>query len=209
MTDIKILYDKIYSENLIRDPKQFIDLYEENKYLIEEAETLISNPDYDGLMRITSEYALSLSQYGSSQKAIPYLDKSIQLFKDSSFDDLRKISLYERLVWTRGVENYNLRKYSLAAKDFQYLVYNYPDNDKYRNWLLASKTIKVKKISNNIWFVVFICIVWESLLKKENTNLKLGLFITACFLLVIAIIIEVFSFLVKAKLKNSQRTKII
>ena len=209
MTDIKILYDKIYSENLIRDPKQFIDLYEENKYLLEGAETSKSNPDYDGIMRITSEYALSLSQYGSSRKAIPYLDKSIQLFKDSSFDDLRKISLYEMLVWTRGVENYNLRKYSLAAKDFQYLVYNYPDNDKYRNWLRASKTIKVKKFSNNIWVGVFICIVWESLLKKENTNLKLGLFITACILFVSAIVLEVFSFLVKAKLKNSQKTKII
>ena len=97
----------------------------------------------------------------------------------------------------------------MAAKDFQFLVKNYPDNDKYRNWLRASKTIKVKKISNNIWFGVFICIVWELLLKTENANLKLGLFITACILFVIAIVLEVFSFLVKAKLKNSQKTKII
>src|SRR5665213_4344425 len=133
MTDIKSLYDKIYSDRIQKDPKVFIDIYEENKNLIEGADPSISNPDYDGIMRITAEYALSLSQYGSSRKSIPYLDKAIQLFKNSSQTDLSKPQMFEMLVWARGIENYNQKEYSLASTDFQYLVDNYPDNDKYRN----------------------------------------------------------------------------
>jgi hypothetical protein len=120
MTDIKKLYDKIYSDGIQKDPKIFIDIYEENKNLIEGADKSTSNPDYDGIMRITAEYALSLSQYGSSRKSIPYLDKSIQLFKDSSQTDLTKVHMFEMLVWARGIENYNQKKYSLASTDFQY-----------------------------------------------------------------------------------------
>jgi tetratricopeptide (TPR) repeat protein len=202
MTDIKILYDKIYTENLTHDPKRFINLYDDNKNLIEGADPSTSNPDYDGIMRITSDYALSLSYYGSSRKAIPYLDKSIQLFKDSSVDDLTKVPMYEILVWTRGFENYNQKKYSLAEKDFQYLVDNYPDNDKYRNWLLASKTIKVKRYSNYIWFGVLICVILESLVNKENATLKFNLLIIAAVLFLFAIIIEIFHFIVKAKIKK-------
>ena len=202
MTEIKILYDKIYLEITSRDPKHFIDLYEENKNLIEGADSSTSNPDHDGIMRITSDYALALSQYGSSRKAIPYLDKAIQLFKDSSSKDLTKISLYEMLVWARGVENYNQKKYSLATKDFQYLVDNYPDNDKYRNWLLASKTIKVKKYSNLLWLGVLICLVWETMVNKEDAKLKFSLLIAATVLFVLAIAVEIFNFLVKAKIKK-------
>ena len=94
MTDIKILYDKIYSDRIQKDPRIFINIYEENKNLIEGADPSISNPDYDGIMRITAEYALSLSQYGSSRKSIPYLDKAIQLFKNSSQTDLSRLQMH-------------------------------------------------------------------------------------------------------------------
>jgi hypothetical protein len=203
MTNIKILYDKIYADGIQKPSKVFIDIYEENKNLIEGADSSTSNPDYDGIMRITAEYALSLSYYGSSKKSIPYLDKAIQLFKDRSQTDLTKVQMYEMLVWARGTENYNQKKYSLATKDFQYLVVNYPDNDKYRNWLLASKTIKVKKYSNYLWFGVLILMVWESLVdKEEDANLKYNLLIVAGVLFVIAIGIEIFHWAVKAKIKK-------
>jgi hypothetical protein len=70
MTDIKILYDKIYSDGIQKPPKVFIDIYEENKNLIESADTSTSNPDYDGIMRITGEYGMALSSYGSSKKSL-------------------------------------------------------------------------------------------------------------------------------------------
>jgi len=202
MTEIKILYDKIYSENLIRDPKHFIDLYDENKNLIEGADPSTSNPDYDGIMRITSEYALSLSHYGSSRKAIPYLDKSIQLFKDRSVDDLTKVPMYEMLVWTRGVEHYNNKNYKTASQDFQYLVYTYPDNDKYRNWLLASKTIKAKKYLNYIWGFAFMSFIWYSLATKDgDTNRDYFLMATGVFVL-IGILVEIANSILKSSIKQ-------
>ena len=71
MKDIKSLYDKIYSDKSTKAPKSFIHIYEEHKNLIEGAEQSTSNPAFDSIMRITSDYALSLSQYGSSRKSIP------------------------------------------------------------------------------------------------------------------------------------------
>jgi len=202
MTEIKILYDKIYSENLNRDPKHFIDLYDENKNLIEGADPSTSNPDYDGIMRITSEYALSLSHYGSSRKAIPYLDKSIQLFKDRAVDDLTKVPMYEMLVWTRGVEHYNNKNYKTASQDFQYLVYTYPDNDKYRNWLLASKTIKAKKYLNYIWGFAFMSFIWYSLATKDgDTNRDYFLMATGVFVL-IGILVEIANSILKSSIKQ-------
>jgi len=75
MTDIKSLYDRIYSDKSTKDPKSFIHIYEEHKNLIEGAEQSKSNPDFDSIMRITSDYALSLSQYGSSRNLFHILTK--------------------------------------------------------------------------------------------------------------------------------------
>jgi tetratricopeptide (TPR) repeat protein len=199
MTELKILYDKIYFDNQTRDPKQFIDLYEENKILIESANNSITNPDFDGIMRITSDYPLSLSHYGSSRKAIPYLDKAVQMFKNSSWKDLTRLSMYEMLVWTRGVENYNQNKYSLAAKDFQYLVDTYHDNDKYKKWLLASRTVKIKKYLNFFWFGALACLIFESMVKKEDAKFKEYLLIASIILFGFAIATEIINVIIKSK----------
>ena len=201
MTDIKILYDKIYSDGIQKAPKIFINIYEENKNLIEGADISTSNPDYDGIMRITAEYALSLSQYGSSRKSIPYLDKAIQLF-NASETDLTKIQIYEMLVWARGVENYNQKKYSLVKTDFQYLVDNYPDNDKYKNWLLSSRTIQSKKYVNYLWFAAVICMVWETMVHKEDRQLKDSLLIAAIIFFGTAVCGEITNALVKTSIKK-------
>jgi tetratricopeptide (TPR) repeat protein len=202
MTDIKILYDKIYSDGIQKPPKIFIDIYEENKNLIESADSSTSNPDYDGIMRITAEYALSLSSYGSSKKSIPYLDKAIQLFKDSSQTDLTKVQMYEALVWARGLENYNQKNYSIAAKDFQYLVDNYPDNDKYRNWLLASKTVHTRKYLNYAWAATVVFLVCETMVSKEDGQLKNYFLIATTIFFVIAIIGEIANALIKSRIKK-------
>jgi hypothetical protein len=202
MKDLKTLYDKIYSDGIHKPAKVFIDIYEENKNLIESADSSTSNPDYDGIMRITAEYALSLSSYGSSKKSIPYLDKAIQLFKDSSQTDLTKIQMYEALVWARGFENYNQEKYSLAKLDFQYLVDNYPDNDKYRNWLLASRTVQTRKYVNYLWLALLVTMVWETMVNKDNRQLKDYLLIAGSVLFVLAIIGEISKALIKSRIKN-------
>ena len=202
MTDIKSLYDKIYSDRETKDPKIFIDIYEENKNLIESADNSTSNPDYKGIMRITADYALALSQYGSSRKSIPYLDKAIQLFKNSSLTDLKEVQMFETLVWARGTENYNQEKYSLASTDFQYLADNYPDNDKYRNWLIASKTIKTKKYLNFIWGFAMVGFIWYLMAtndRDQNRNYFLG---AAIVFGLVAVTVEIRNSLLKSRIKK-------
>ena len=202
MTDIKSLYDRIYSDKSTKDPKSFIHIYEEHKNLIEGAEQSKSNPDFDSIMRITSDYALSLSQYGSSRKSIPYLDKAIQLFKNSSLTDLKEVQMFEMLVWTRGVENYNQKNYSLASKDFQYLVDNYPDNDKYRNWLIASKTIKTKKYLNFIWGFAMVGFIWYFMATNDrDSNAHYFLIATIVFVL-LGVTVEIANSLLKSRINK-------
>jgi hypothetical protein len=200
MTEIKSLYDKIYSDIATKEPKIFINIYEENKNLIEGADHSTSNPDYKGIMRITADYALALSQYGSSRKSIPYLDKAIQLFKNSSLTDLKEVQMFEMLVLSRGIENYNQKKYSLASADFQYLVDNYPDNDRYKNWLIASKTIKTKKYLNYIWGFAIMSFVWYSMATNDkDPNRNYFLAATIAFVL-LAVPFEVANLLRKSRI---------
>ena len=202
MTDIKLLYDKIYSDRETKDPKIFINIYEVNKNLIEGADNSTSNPDYKGIMRITADYALALSQYGSSRKSIPYLDKAIQLFKNSSLTDLKEVQMFETLVWARGTENYNQKEYSLASIDFQYLVDNYPDNDKYRNWLIASKTIKTKKYLNFIWGFATVGFIWYLMAINDRDQNRNYFLVAAIVFVLLAVTIEIKNSLLKSRIKK-------
>lgn len=204
MTELKKIYDKIYTEHLGRDPKQLIRFYEQNKDLIEVEDLSLSNPDYNGIMRIMTDYAKALSYYGNSKKALIYLNKSDELFKNStSAKELVDVSVYEDLIWVRGTEYFNQKKYSLAIKDFQYLVDNYPNNDKYRDWLLGLKTTRIKKYTNFIWPLFFVCIIWSSLLDEKNRTLILILLYVGAVLFVLGIGIELFNFLLKKKIKRT------
>ena len=97
MTEIEILYDKIYNHPKRNDDKFFIDFYEENKNLIESSDTSVSESEYDKVLKITSDYALSLYHHGYSKKAATYLDKAIHFFTDCERIDLTNGSLYEKL----------------------------------------------------------------------------------------------------------------
>lgn len=107
-------------------------LYEENRLLIENGNTEPDSQDYNHIIDITSSYALALSRQGNSQKSLQYLDRAIQLMSISTTIDLPGDAVFEELRWTRGYENYNQKNYKQAASDFEYLVAQYPDNDKYK-----------------------------------------------------------------------------
>lgn len=82
------------------------------------------------------------------------------------------------------------------------MVDNFPDNDKYKNWLIASKTIIVKKYSYILLLAVLLCLVLQKMVNNENSKLKFTILITATALFTLAIVIEIFKFVVKAKVKN-------
>lgn len=203
MSAIKDIYNEIYSEHLDLDAVQLILYYEQHTDLIEVENLLPSNPDYDGIMRITADYAKALSYYGDSKKALIYLNKSDKLFKNStSAKELVEIPVYEDLIWIRGMEYYNQRNYNLATKDFRYLVDNYPYNDKYRSWLLGVKTIRIKKYSNFIWPLFFVCIIGIFLLNNRKTSVNFVLLTVSSILFIAGITIDIFDFVMKRKIKR-------
>ena len=138
MTEIEAIYEKFLSEIKSKSPKEYIEFYEVNKDIIESGDTSPGSIDYNNIVSLTAEYALALSYYGSSRKALIYLDKAIKLIENATTGDLSKNNTYEILALTRGHENFNQKNYLEATKNYKYLVENYPDNDKYKKWLSNS-----------------------------------------------------------------------
>lgn len=202
MTDIKSLHDRIYSDTSTKEPKTFINIYEENKDLIEGADYTISNPDYQGIMRITADYALALSHYGSSRKSIPYLNKAIQLYKNSPLTGLKEGTMFEALLLARGIENYNQKKYSLASADFQYLFDNYPDNDRYKNWLIASNTIKTKKYLNFFWGLAIASFVCYLMAANDRAPSSMYFILATIAFVLVAVAFEVANWLRKSRINK-------
>jgi hypothetical protein len=148
---LKEVFDKIYENPDSKDSRVFVSLYEQNKAIIENAD--ITNDEWNRyyVVQLMADYALSLSYVGSISKSLPYFDKVIPLVEARQISEKKKpfdLPLYEKLIWNRATTLHNLKKYDLAAKEFEKLVINFPDNDKYRNWLRGSQAFKLNKISN-------------------------------------------------------------
>ena len=139
------IYDLIYNDNSTKEPKNFIRIVE--PYLLVIGQDY-SNDDYDKYFkstRLLSDYSIQLANNGYLKKALPYIEKSILRFEnDIKLKDKNIIEepMYEALVWNRGMINFNLQKKQKAEIDFLKLVENYPENDKYNNWLKACSDIK-------------------------------------------------------------------
>ncbi|MBK3520056.1 hypothetical protein [Carboxylicivirga marina] len=139
------IYDLIYNDNSIKEPKNFIRIVE--PYLIVIGQDY-SNDEYEKYFkstRLLSDYSIQLVNNGYLKKALPYIEKSILLFEnDIKLKDKNIIEepMYEALVWNRGMINFNLQKKQKAEIDFLKLVENFPENDKYKNWLKACSDTK-------------------------------------------------------------------
>lgn len=203
MTNIETLYHKTYSGDPRHESSYQIDNYESNKDLIKSADPSVSNPDYDGIMRLTADYALVLYKNGKSKKALPYLDKAINLFQNSSIKDLYKVPMYETLLLSRGIVNYNNRKYSIASNDFVWLVTSDPESCKYRNWLLAAKTYKQKRYLNIAWRLALFCLLFHSFIVREHDSLRRLLLWIGIASLGVAVIQEANLYFVKRKVRKT------
>ena len=140
---IEQLYDQMYNDETTKSSDRFINIYESHKG-ITDGLTIEGNAEaHQQLMRLTADYAHHLTMKENYSKALPELDKAIQLFKSyPEFKDrnLFKMEFYETLVFDRAVANYHLKRFSEATKSLKELVAEFPDNDKYKNWLSGAQT---------------------------------------------------------------------
>jgi hypothetical protein len=151
------LYVKIYSDHRFKDPQEFIDIYETNKELIEGLPLNGDKEVYRKITRLTGDYAHHLTTREYYKKALPKIDKAIELFElnpDYIGTDLFKHQLFEALVFDRAVSNYYLKNYKEAKSDLRILKDRFPDNDKYQNWLNSLQTFSIRALINVCWYVV-------------------------------------------------------
>ena len=134
------IYVLIYNDNSTKESKSFIRIVEPHLEIIDQN---YSNGDYEKYFkstRLLSDYSIQLANDGYLKKALPYLEKSIQRFENDMKLKEKNIfeePMYEALIWNRGMINFNLQKKKNAEIDFLKLVENFPENDKYNNWLKA------------------------------------------------------------------------
>ncbi len=152
------IYKKFHSENSVLEPKAVLEEYESIKGQFEKD----SFEDYDEYFKTTklvSDYAIAFVIDKQSDKSFPYFEKAISLINQNEKlknKNLFAEPLYESLIFHRGIAHYDLKNFRKAFIDFNKLVDNFPENEKYNNWKITSKIyflVKLEKVSLALLFI--------------------------------------------------------
>lgn len=165
------IYDLIYNDSSTKESKSFIRIVEPHLEIIEQN---YSDSDYEKYFkstRLLSDYSIQLANDGYLKKALPYIEKSIQRFENDMKLKGRNIfeePMYEALIWNRGMINFNLQKKKNAEIDFLILTENFPENDKYNNWLKACSDRKYVIVEWTFAGIAVVSIFFSFLLNPSD-----------------------------------------
>jgi tetratricopeptide (TPR) repeat protein len=165
------IYGKFYNNNLTINAKDFIELYEQNYVLLNLQNSVLNIHLRDKKTRILADYSLSLVERKSYLKALPYLNDAIDQFKnmeDFKYKDPLDIQYIETLVFNKAVANFYSKKFNKAISDLNRLIKKFPDNDSYKNWLVASKNYNRREISNLFFYVMLANLIFTSFISEED-----------------------------------------
>lgn len=188
------LYKQLYKDKSVTNKHEFIKLVESSQQIINWD---FSN-DYDNYVKITSiiaDYAIALSNSGYAKKSIPYFDKAINNIKNDSRlkeAELAKETLYEKLMFNRGLTNYNLKNYKDSKPDFKFLVDNFPENDKYKAWYNGVVRMMFKNYDNVFFVLIGLSILGYFQFDKEDGPIYNIIFFVLIISALSSIIIEIF-----------------
>ena len=201
MTDIKEIADDIYSKEKTKSHRDLVDNFEQHQSAIEAIDYKSTQDTYDIYSQLVGDYGIALAETQSYKKAIPPIDKALNLFlnnKKYTSDTLLKVKFYETLLFNRGLCNYYLDKYELARPDFELLVKLYPDNSIYPKWTNTIGSRKLNRLKNILWYFVAGSVLIESFFSKSTLikDLTLGIGLLA---LLGAIILETIMYYRKKK----------
>jgi hypothetical protein len=191
MTELKAISLKIYTVETTKSPQDMVNNFELHQDIIESTDYNSSLETYTLYTRLTSDYAIALTNIYSYKKAIPYLNKGLDLLvNDSTIDkeNIRTVKFYEALIFNRGICNYYLKNYSVSKKDFVLLTQLYPDNVIYKNWLTAINTLSLSRVKNILWLLIVGFLVTETFLKHYNLPHEIFLWTAVILLLVVAVL---------------------
>ncbi len=204
MAELQEVYNSIYSDPDVRNQRTFVTLFERNVLVIENANPDLLSQNKELIIQLTSDYAIALSGIGNLSKSLTYFNKAIPLVENSGKEkniNPFQIPLYEVLLWHRGVTFYYLKQYKLASNDFEKLLKNFPDNERYSNWLKSARIIKLNRIGNVFWAGTSLGL-FVSILTDRGTDYHITAQYIGIFALLLATTIEIIKFMKKKKLPS-------
>ena len=180
--NIEQFYEKIYTDKSYRKADNFIEFIESNIDLINNIEIGEDKELHDKILRLIIDYAHSLTLCESFRKALPQINKAIDLFEshpDHKNTDLIRLPNYEYLIFDRAEANYYLKNIKSAIKDLEILNTEFPDNDKYDNWLSNSLKYQTRQILRIVWYIIGGAVLLTTFIEKETIgfwyNILLGI----------------------------------
>ncbi|QGK74417.1 hypothetical protein [Flavobacterium sp. SLB02] len=201
MTDIKEIANDIYSKENTKSHRDLIHNFERHQKTIETIDYKATVDSYDIYSQLIADYGIALAETQSYRKAIPSIDKALNLLENNTkftAETLSNVKFYETLIFNRGICNYYLDKFELARPDFELLVKLYPDNDNYPKWTNAIENRKLNRLKNVLWYFVAGSVLIESFYNKTTLIKDLTLGIGMLSLLG-AIILETMMYIRKRK----------
>lgn len=151
------VYDSIYSKDLRNEPKKFIEAFNRNQILIEGQNISDDKIIYAKVTRLKSDYALSIAQTGSYNKALPEIEKALSLIKEHPQGKNSKLlgtEHYAELLFARGVVNFRGKQYKKSIQDLGLLASEFPENEKYTSWLKNANAYKLYRLERAFYFTI-------------------------------------------------------
>jgi len=165
------LYAKIYADDSVQDSNVFLGIFEAHKGILETV-SLDGKPEFHSkVMRLSADYAHQLTLKENYSKAIPQIEKALALFQshpDFEDKDLYEIGFYEKLIFDRAISNYYLKNFHAANQDLKVLRAKFPDNERYKTWLTASKSKSTQNLINALWFIVGAAVLLTTFIGQET-----------------------------------------
>lgn len=156
-------------------------------------------------LKMNGDYGLCLSHSGSTEKAVKVLSTFIPKFeKESGLSEtqLLKATYYEHLLWAYGSSLFYAGKVDDTEKIFERLVEMQPDNQKYKNWLRATKEKRYAKIRTGLYTSVFAWLFLNILFGRSmGSGLKVIFVMTGMGVVCGTIILEGYLFILRRKLR--------
>lgn len=201
------LYDKIYTDESTKDSNTFLGIFDPNKEIVESA-VINGNQDlHNKVMRLTADYAHHLTMRENYKKAIPQIDKAIELFQtysDFKGSNLYEIGFYETLIFDRAMSNYYLKNFKASKQDLIILMDKFPDNDKYKNWMAATQTHSTQILINVLWYVIAAAALLTSFAEREDIGILYDLVLyLGGIALIVAVSAEILKTMNKRKIKTN------
>ncbi|HVA97339.1 MAG TPA: tetratricopeptide repeat protein [Bacteroidia bacterium] len=189
--DIKKLAAEIYAD---RTNAVLVANFEKHQQEIDAVDYNESQEIYDIYSGLIANYGIALAQIDQFKKAIPVLNKAIQLFennKEYSFHDLLESNLYVNSYFNLGYSYCRRNKYKLAKPYFEFLIKHFPENLHYANWLNRINSDNLIRLRDILMYCLTGSLLIETFYGKEYPILKylgIGLWIPS---LIISIILGI------------------